>query len=66
MLPLKDMNPTRLTPVVTVVLIARNVAVWILVQKVGTEPGLHAAGQDYAYPTVRGASGASAPERTGP
>jgi membrane associated rhomboid family serine protease len=36
MFPLKDENPTELTPYVTVTLIAINVAVWILVQQAGT------------------------------
>ena len=35
MLPLKDENPTRSTPVVTVVLIAACVAVWVLIQQGG-------------------------------
>jgi membrane associated rhomboid family serine protease len=34
--PLKDENPTELTPFVTVALIAANVAVWLLVQGAGT------------------------------
>ncbi len=40
MFPYRDDNPTLSTPVVTVVLIALNVAVWILFQGMGTEPGL--------------------------
>ena len=35
MIPLKDENPTRTTPVVTIVLIAVCVAVWVLVQGAG-------------------------------
>jgi len=35
MIPLKDENPTRTTPVVTIVLIATCVAVWILIQGAG-------------------------------
>ena len=37
MFPLKDENPTELVPVVTVCLIAINVAVWILIQQGGTQ-----------------------------
>jgi len=40
MFPYRDDNPTLATPVVTVLLIAVNLAVWILVQGTGTEPGL--------------------------
>ena len=40
MFPYKDDNPTLATPVVTVLLVALNTAVWILVQGMGTEPGL--------------------------
>jgi membrane associated rhomboid family serine protease len=36
MFPLKDDNPTELTPFVTVVLIVVNTAVWLLVQNAGT------------------------------
>ncbi|MGI8684925.1 MAG: rhomboid family intramembrane serine protease [Acidimicrobiales bacterium] len=35
MIPLKDENPTRTTPVVTIILIAACVAVWILIQGAG-------------------------------
>ena len=35
MIPLKDENPTRTTPVVTVILIAACVAVWLFVQQAG-------------------------------
>jgi membrane associated rhomboid family serine protease len=48
-LPLKDTIPTRRFPVVTVVLIAINLAVWIFVQKAGTEPGLTQSVNDYAF-----------------
>lgn len=34
-LPLKDENPTRTTPLVTILLIAANVAIWVLVQQGG-------------------------------
>jgi membrane associated rhomboid family serine protease len=48
-LPLRDTIPTRRFPVVTVVLIAVNVAVWIVVQKAGTEPGLTQSVNDLAF-----------------
>lgn len=40
MLPIKDENPTLRVPVVTYVLIALNLAVWIVVEGMGTEPTL--------------------------
>jgi len=40
MFPYKDDNPTLVTPVVTILLIGLNVAVWILVQGMGTDPAL--------------------------
>jgi len=40
MFPYKDDNPTLLTPVLTLTLIAANVAAWVFVQQLGTEPGL--------------------------
>jgi len=40
MFPYKDDNPTLATPVVTLFLIGVNVAVWILVQGMGTDPAL--------------------------
>ncbi len=40
MFPISDDNPTLRTPVVTYGLIALNVAVWVLVQGMGTEPKL--------------------------
>jgi membrane associated rhomboid family serine protease len=40
MFPYRDDNPTLATPVITVVLIAANVAVWILVQGMGQDPAL--------------------------
>lgn len=40
MFPYKDDNPTLATPVVTIFLIGVNVAVWILVQGMGTDPAL--------------------------
>jgi membrane associated rhomboid family serine protease len=36
MFPLKDENPTEITPYVTVAIIVANVAVWLLLQKAGT------------------------------
>jgi len=40
MFPIKDENPTILNPVVTIGIIVVNVVVWLLVQQVGSEPGL--------------------------
>ena len=40
MFPIRDDNPTLGTPVITMVLIALNVAAWILVQGMGAEPYL--------------------------
>ena len=40
MFPYKDENPTILIPVVTLTLIVLNVACWIFVQGLGTEPAL--------------------------
>lgn len=40
MFPIRDDNPTLRTPIVTWGLILVNVAVWILVQGMGSEPGL--------------------------
>lgn len=40
MFPYRDDNPTLRTPVVTWLLIAANVAVWVLVQGMGTGPAL--------------------------
>ena len=40
MFPYRDDNPTLATPVVTFILIAANVAVWILVQGMGSDPQL--------------------------
>src|SRR5262249_49906440 len=41
-LPYRDDNPTVLTPYVTAGLILVNLAVWVLVQGMGTEPALAA------------------------
>jgi membrane associated rhomboid family serine protease len=43
MFPYKDDNPTLAVPVVTWVLIAANVLVWVFVQGMGTEPRLSAS-----------------------
>ena len=43
MLPLRDENPTVITPVTTVALIAVNLAVWVLVQGAGAERALEAS-----------------------
>ncbi len=40
MFPIRDDNPTLQTPVMTWLLIAANVAMWLTVQGMGTEPGL--------------------------
>jgi membrane associated rhomboid family serine protease len=40
MFPYRDDNPTLRTPVVTFAVITLNVAVWVLVQGMGTEPAL--------------------------
>ena len=40
MFPYRDDNPTLATPVVTILLISLNVAAWIFVQGMGSEPGL--------------------------
>jgi membrane associated rhomboid family serine protease len=43
MFPYRDDNPTLATPVVTFALIALNVATWILIQGMGSEPALSAS-----------------------
>jgi membrane associated rhomboid family serine protease len=43
MIPIKDENPTELTPVVTLLFIAVNAAAWFLVQGAGTEQALQAS-----------------------
>jgi len=40
MFPYRDDNPTLRTPVVTIAIIALNVAAWVLVQGMGAEPDL--------------------------
>jgi membrane associated rhomboid family serine protease len=42
-IPLKDENPTELTPVVTVLLIALNAAAWFMLQGAGQEQALEAS-----------------------
>ena len=49
MLPLRDNIPTSRFPVVTVVLIAINLAVWIFVQGAGTEPTLTESVNEFAF-----------------
>ncbi len=43
MFPYRDENETVRTPVVTIAIIAVNLAVWVLVQGAGTEPSLSAS-----------------------
>ncbi|HET6230200.1 MAG TPA: rhomboid family intramembrane serine protease [Longimicrobiaceae bacterium] len=43
MIPLKDENPTEITPFVTMLVIGLNVVVWFLVQGAGSEPMLRAS-----------------------
>lgn len=43
MFPYKDDNPTLATPVVTYLLIAANVVIWVAVQGMGTEPRFSAS-----------------------
>jgi membrane associated rhomboid family serine protease len=43
MFPYRDDNPTLRTPVVTFAIIALNVAAWVLVEGMGTEPALSSA-----------------------
>lgn len=43
MFPYKDENPTLTTPVVTIALIALNVAAWVLIQGMGADPVLRAS-----------------------
>src|SRR5687767_9575240 len=40
MFPYRDDNPTLATPIVTVLLIVANVAMWVVVQGMGAEPSL--------------------------
>jgi membrane associated rhomboid family serine protease len=48
-LPLKDNVPTRRLPVVTIAIIAANLAVWLLWEHAGSEPGFRHALADGAY-----------------
>ncbi|CAN5374330.1 rhomboid family intramembrane serine protease [soil metagenome] len=59
MIPLKDENPTEITPFVTVALIAANLAVWFLLQGAGTPQALEASVYSYGtYPCeITGACG---------
>ena len=43
MLPLRDENPTEITPFVTVAFLAINVAAWVLLQGAGTQAALEAS-----------------------
>ena len=43
MFPYKDENPTYITPIATLGLIAANTAMWLLAEGAGTEPGLSRA-----------------------
>ena len=43
MFPYRDDNPTLATPIATFALILANVAMWVLVQGMGTEPALSAS-----------------------
>ncbi len=49
LLPLKDNVPTRRFPALTVGLIAANVAMWVVYQDAGSEPGLSASVNELAY-----------------
>jgi membrane associated rhomboid family serine protease len=68
MFPLKDENPTELTPFVTVALIVANVAVWLLVQGAGMgERFIDSLCQFGAVPAeITGAIGAGDAVRVGP
>ena len=50
MIPLRDENPTELTPFITMILIALNVAAWVLLQGAGSPQVLEAS--VYAYGSV--------------
>ena len=43
MFPLRDENPTELTPIITFLLLVANVAAWLLLQGAGTESALVAS-----------------------
>jgi membrane associated rhomboid family serine protease len=53
MIPLRDDNPTLLTPVITIALIAANVVIWIYVQGAGVNPDL-LAGAICKFGTIPG------------
>ena len=40
MFPYRDDNPTLATPIITIFLIGANVAVWVLIQGMGSDPRL--------------------------
>lgn len=40
MIPIRDDNPSRHTPVATYAIIVLNVLAWVFIQRLGTEPGL--------------------------
>jgi membrane associated rhomboid family serine protease len=48
-LPLKDNVPTRRLPVVTIAIIAANLAVWLLWEHAGSQPGFNHSVLDGAY-----------------
>ena len=50
MIPLRDENPTELTPFLTVLFIGLNLAAWILLQGAGAPRALEAS--VFAYGTV--------------
>jgi membrane associated rhomboid family serine protease len=51
-IPLRDRNPTTRTPYVTFLLIAANVAIFVLVQRGATAPGSDQAEFDYHYAAI--------------
>ena len=64
MFPLKDENPTEITPYVTVVIIAINVAVWLFLQKAGTGIGFFES--LCAYGAIPGEITGAIPEASSP
>jgi membrane associated rhomboid family serine protease len=53
MFPLRDDNPTLALSLVTLAFIVLNAAVWVLLQGMGTEPGLSASVCDYGLIPAR-------------
>ena len=47
MIPLKDENPTEITPLVTMLLLAANLVVWVMIQGSGSPEALEASVLDY-------------------